>query len=112
MFVDVGYTGYCVTIVDFIQENMRVLSTVCDGHVSGRHFDDVIVEFLAENFQKKTGIDVRKNAKAVLKLQVAAEKAKKTLSPNGVMEASISVECLADDKDLNCTLTRLGFAWN
>jgi molecular chaperone DnaK (HSP70) len=44
-----------VTIVDFIQENMRVLSTVCDRSIGGRDFDDVIVEFLAESFQKKTG---------------------------------------------------------
>jgi molecular chaperone DnaK (HSP70) len=44
-----------VTIVDFIQENMRVLATVCDRSIGGRNFDDVIVEFLAESFQKKTG---------------------------------------------------------
>mmetsp|Transcript_43317 Transcript_43317/g.31630 ORF Transcript_43317/g.31630 Transcript_43317/m.31630 type:complete len:830 (-) Transcript_43317:216-2705(-) len=106
MFIDIGYTGYCVTIVDFIQENMRVLSTVCDRHVGGRDFDDVIIEFLAEEFQKKTNINVRNNKKAILKLQAAAEKAKKTLSPAGVTEASISVECLAEDRDLNALLTK------
>jgi heat shock protein 4 len=106
MFIDMGYTGYCVTIVDFIQENMRVRSTVCDRHVGGRDFDDVIIEFLAEEFQKKTGINVRNNKKAILKLQAAAEKAKKTLSPAGVSEASISVECLAEDRDLNALLTK------
>lgn len=49
---------------------------------------------------------MRKNIKAVLKLQAAAEKAKKTLSPAGVNEVNISVECLADDKDLSVLLTR------
>ena len=44
-----------MTIVDFIQENMRVLATVCDRDIGGRNFDDLIVEFLAETFQKKTG---------------------------------------------------------
>ena len=39
-----------------------------------------------------------------LKLDAAAEKAKKTLSPAGVTEASISVECLMDDTDLNVSL--------
>ena len=48
-----------MTIVDFIQENMRVLATVCDRSIGGRNFDDVIVEFLAESFQKKTGTCVR-----------------------------------------------------
>jgi heat shock protein 4 len=105
MFIDMGYTGYCVTIVDFIQENMKVRSTVCE-RLGGRDFDDIIIEFLAESFQKKTGINVRNNKKAILKLQAAAEKAKKTLSPAGVNEASISVECLADDRDLNAILTK------
>jgi len=106
MFIDIGYTCYTVTIVDFIQENMTVLSTVCDREFGGRDFDDIIVEFLAETFQTKFGIDVRKNKKAILKLQAAAEKAKKTLSPAGVNEVSVSVECVADDKDLNVYLTR------
>ena len=88
------------------QENMKVLSTVNDRALGGRDFDDIIIEYLCETFQKKTGIDVRGNMKAWLKLQVAAEKAKKTLSPAGVNEAAVSVECLADDKDLSCTLTR------
>lgn len=109
MFIDIGFTGYCVTIVDFIQENMRVRSTVCDRQLGGRDFDDVIIEFLAEEFQKKTGINVRNNKKAILKLQAAAEKAKKTLSPAGVTEASISVECLAEDRDLNALLTKEEF---
>ena len=85
---------------------MKVLSTVNDRSLGGRDFDDVIIEFLCETFQKKTGIDVRGNMKAWLKLQVAAEKAKKTLSPAGVNEAAVSVECLADDKDLSVVLTR------
>jgi heat shock 70kDa protein 4 len=71
MFIDIGYTCYSVSIVDFIQENMKVRSTVCDKHLGGRDFDDVIIEFLAETFQKKFGIDVRNNKKAILKLQVS-----------------------------------------
>jgi heat shock protein 4 len=106
MFIDLGYTSYSVTIVAFTTDNMKVLSTVCDRNLGGRDFDDVIIEFLAETFQKKTGIDVRKNVKAILKLQVGAEKAKKTLSPNGVTEANVSVECLAEEKDLACILTK------
>lgn len=106
MFIDLGFTSYSVTIVDFIQENMKVMSTVCDRTFGGRDFDDVIIEFLAETFEKKTKINVRNNKKAILKLQAAAEKAKKTLSPAGVNEANISVECLAEDMDLNSILTR------
>jgi len=109
MFVDIGYSGMSVSIVDFIQENMKVLSTVCERGVGGRDFDNVIIEYMAEVFQTKTKIDVRKNTKAILKLQAAAEKAKKTLSPAGVNESNISVECLANDIDLNCMLTKTEF---
>jgi heat shock protein 4 len=88
---------------------MKIRSSVCDYQIGGRNFDDVIIEFLAETFQKKTGKDVRKNIKAVLKMQAAAEKAKKTLSPAGVNEVNISVECLADDMDCNALLTKAEF---
>lgn len=106
MFIDIGYTGYQVTIVDFIQENMKVLATVCDTGLGGRDFDDVIIEYLAEQFEAKTKINVRNNIKAMLKLQAAAEKAKKTLTPLGVSDAPTNVECLAEDMDLNCILKR------
>lgn len=105
MFIDVGYTCYSVCIVDYVQEKLVVRSTAWDQAVGGRDIDAIIVEFLAEEFEKKTKINVRKNAKAMLKLEAAAEKAKKTLSPAGVTEAIVSVECLAEDMDLNCKLT-------
>ena len=105
MFIDVGYTNFTVTVVDFMLGKLQVLSSVVERNLGGRDFDDVIVEFFAEVFQKQTGIDVRKNAKAIKKLEAAAEKAKKTLSPAGVLVANVSVECLAEDRDLNCQLT-------
>ena len=110
MFIDVGYTCYNVSIVEFVQEKMKVLSSVCDcSGVNGKAFDSIIIQFLVEAFMTKTGINISNNTKALLKLQAAAEKAKKTLSPAGVNEASISVECLADDKDLSIILTKNEF---
>jgi len=109
MFVDLGYSCYSVSIVDFIQEKLTVRATVCDYNLGGRNFDDVIVEHLAEVFETKHKINVRNNAKAMLKLQVAGEKAKKLLSPHGVTEAPANVECLAEDIDLNVMLTKEDF---
>lgn len=109
MFIDIGYTCYTVSIIDFIQENMRVLASVTDTSLGGRDFDEIIIEYLAEEFQKKTKINVRGNPKALLKMQAAAEKAKKTLSPNGVTEAAISVECLAEDMDLSVKMKKEDF---
>jgi heat shock protein 4 len=105
MFVDIGYTSYSVVIAEFLKEKLVIRSTAWDRYVGGRDFDDIIVEFLAEQFQKKFNINVRNNMKAMLKLAAAAEKAKKTLSPQGVTEANVSVECLAEDRDLNTIIT-------
>lgn len=106
MFIDLGYSGYCVSIVTYIPESMKVLSVICDPDFGGRNVDDIIVEILAQKFQTSTKLDVRENKKAMLKLYAAAEKAKKTLSPHGVTEASVSVECLAEERDLSCLLKR------
>eukprot|EP01042_Synura_sphagnicola_P007901 gene7901-10117_t len=106
MFVDLGYTCFSVTIGAFVQEKLHVLATVCDREVGGRDFDNVIVGYMTEVFQKQTGINVAGNVKARLKMEAAAEKAKKTLSPNGVTEANVSVECLANDRDLTCVITK------
>ena len=109
MFIDLGYSCYSVSIVDFIQGKLIVRATVCDYTLGGRNFDDVIVEHLADVFETKHKINVRNNAKAMLKLQVAGEKAKKILSPQGVSEAPANVECLAEDIDLNVSLTKEDF---
>lgn len=109
MFIDLGYSCYSVSIVDFIQGKLIVRATVCDYTLGGRNFDDVIVEHLADVFETKHKINVRNNAKAMLKLQVAGEKAKKILSPQGVSEAPANVECLAEDIDLNANLTKEDF---
>ena len=50
MFIDLGYSCYSVSIVDFIQGKLIVRATVCDYTLGGRNFDDVIVEHLADVF--------------------------------------------------------------
>ena len=82
MFVDIGYSCYTVTIASFVQEKLQILASTCDKF-GGRDFDNVIVEYLMEVFKSKTGIDVHSKPKAIKKLEIAAEKAKKTLSPAG-----------------------------
>ncbi len=106
MFIDLGYSSYSVTIAAFMQGNMKILASVCENNLGGRDYDAAIIEHLCTVFEKKTKINVRNNKKALLKLAVAAEKAKKTLSPNGVSEAPVNVECLAEDTDLACILKK------
>ncbi|MBC7851872.1 MAG: molecular chaperone DnaK, partial [Pirellulaceae bacterium] len=58
----------------------EVLSTNGDTHLGGDDFDEVLINFVASNFQKEQGVDLRKDPMALQRLQEACEKAKKELS--------------------------------
>jgi len=109
MFIDVGASAYSVCIVAFEPGKLIVKTAQFDPDLGGRNFDQVIANWIADKFEEKykgklSGKPMN-NPKVALKLYVAAEKAKKTLSPAGVREARISLESLMDDHDFSCTLT-------
>lgn len=108
MFIDMGATTYTVSIVDFLPGKLVVKSAQYDPDLGGRDFDQIIAEWLATKFEEKykgkLSGNPKDNAKVMLKLTAAAEKAKKTLSPAGVKEARINLECLMDDFDFGVTL--------
>lgn len=108
MFVDMGATTYSVSIIDFQPGKLVVKSSQFDADLGGRDFDDVIAQWIASKFEEKYRNKLsgspRDNPKVMLKLAAAAEKAKKTLSPAGVKEARINLECLMDDLDFSITL--------
>jgi len=105
MFIDLGHSGYSVSIVDFVTGKLTVKSTTFDRSLGGREFDLAIAKWLGSEFAAKYKCEDPFNApKSWMKLMQAAEKAKKSLSPAGVGEASIFIECLADDRDFSITL--------
>lgn len=109
MFLDLGATSYTCSIVSFVTGKLIVKAAHHDTTLGGREFDMKIAEWIANKFQEKFKGKLSGNPmerpKSLLKLLVAAEKAKKTLSPAGVKEARISIEMLMDDYDFNVTLT-------
>ncbi|KAL3944996.1 MAG: hypothetical protein SGBAC_000916 [Bacillariaceae sp.] len=108
MFIDIGASQYTVTIVSFEPGKLIVKSSCFDEDLGGRDFDFAIADWLAnkfvEKYSKKLSSTPQKKPKVMLKLLAAAEKAKKTLSPKGVKEASINLECLMEDLDFNIML--------
>jgi len=108
MFIDMGATCYSVSIVDFQPGKLVVKSVQYDENLGGRDFDTIIADWIATKFEEKykgkLSGSPRDNAKVMLKLHVAAEKAKKTLSPAGVKEARINLECIMDDLDFSISL--------
>lgn len=108
MFIDIGASQYTVTIVSFEPGKLIVKSSCYDADLGGRIFDQAIANWLADKFvekySKKLSSTPQKKPKVMLKLLAAAEKAKKTLSPKGVKEAAINLECLMEDLDFNIML--------
>ncbi len=77
---DLGGGTFDVSILEVGDELVEVLSTNGDTHLGGDDFDEVVINHIAEEFQKSDGIDLRKDPMALQRLREAAEKAKKELS--------------------------------
>lgn len=108
MFLDMGATSYSCCIVTFEPGKLTVKTAQFDEDLGGRDFDRKIAEWIAMKFEEKykgklSGKPMER-PKVALKLLAAAEKAKKTLSPAGVKEVRINLECLMDDFDFSTVL--------
>lgn len=108
MFIDMGASAYTVTVAAFEPGKLTIKSCYYDADLGGRHFDEMIANWIADKFvekySKKLSSKPQDKPKVMLKLMAAAEKAKKTLSPKGVKEASINLECLMEDLDFHIML--------
>lgn len=108
MFIDMGASSYSVSIVDYQPGKLMVKSAQHDVDLGGREFDQIIAEWIAAKFEEKykgkLSAKPLEKPKVLLKLLDAAEKAKKTLSPIGVKEARIHLECLMDDLDFSVSI--------
>ncbi|MBR2768617.1 MAG: molecular chaperone DnaK, partial [Solobacterium sp.] len=94
---DLGGGTFDVSILDIADGTFEVLSTAGDTHLGGDDFDNVIIDWLNDNFKREHGIDLKADNMTLQRLKDAAEKAKKDLS--GVLEAEISLPFIAMAKD-------------
>ena len=104
---DLGGGTFDVSLLTVEDGVFEVLATSGDTHLGGQDFDTRIVEWAMEDFKKKTKIDIRTNPKAIARLRLAAERAKKTLSISS--QAQIEIDSLAENTDYQVTLTRAKF---
>jgi heat shock protein 4 len=104
VFVDIGYSDYTCSIVEFKKGELSVKATAFDRHLGGRNFDKALVDHFAAEFKEKFKIDIKTNAKALTRVATAAEKLKKILSANA--QAPLNIESLMDDKDVRAVLKR------
>ncbi len=92
---DLGGGTFDISILDLGDGVIEVKSTNGDTHLGGDDFDRVILDFLAEEFKKTEGIDLKSDRQALQRLRDAAEKAKIELS--STQEASVSIPFITAD---------------
>lgn len=111
MVFDLGGGTFDVSILDVGEGVFEVLSTSGDNKLGGDDWDTKVLDWIAEEFKKTDGIDLRKDKMAAQRLREAAEKAKTELS--SLPETSISLPFISADqngpKHLEMTLTRAKF---
>ncbi len=111
MVYDLGGGTFDVSIIEMGDGVQEVLATAGNNRLGGDDFDQKIIDWLADEFKKEQGVDLRGDKMAMQRLKEAAEKAKIELS--GVTTSQISLPFITADatgpKHLEMTLTRAKF---
>ena len=105
---DLGGGTFDISILDVGDGVFEVKATNGDTHLGGDDFDQVLIDYIADEFKKENGIDLRKDQMALQRLKEAAERAKKDLSPRP--QTDINLPFITADatgpKHLQMTITR------
>lgn len=108
---DFGGGTFDISVLDIGDNVFEVLSTNGDTHLGGDDLDEILINYLADEFKKTEGIDLRKDPMAHQRLKEAAEKAKCELSTQ--LESTVNLPFITADaagpKHLQITLTRSKF---
>ena len=111
MVYDLGGGTFDVSILEIADGVFEVLATSGNNRLGGDDFDAKIVNYLADEFKKENGIDLRKDKMSLQRLTEAAEKAKIDLS--GVTSTNVNLPFITADatgpKHLDITITRAKF---
>jgi molecular chaperone DnaK len=108
---DFGGGTFDISILDVFENSIEVIATNGDGHLGGDDLDEVLINYLAEEFKKTEGIDLRQDPMAHQRLKEAAEKCKCELSTQ--VESTVNLPFITADssgpKHLNVNITRSKF---
>uniref|UniRef100_A0A8C7PFT6 Heat shock protein 4a n=1 Tax=Oncorhynchus mykiss TaxID=8022 RepID=A0A8C7PFT6_ONCMY len=98
VFVDLGHSGYQVSICAFNKGKLKV-SSASDAALGGKDFDEVLVNHFCEEFGKKYKLDVKTKPRALVRLYQECEKLKKLMSANS-SDLPLNIECFMNDIDV------------
>jgi molecular chaperone DnaK len=111
MVYDLGGGTFDVSILEIGDGVFEVLATNGNNHLGGDDFDEVIIKFLADQFQSENSVDLRKDKMSLQRLKEASEKAKKELSSTNTTNINLPfITATAEGPlHLNIDLTRAKF---
>ena len=107
LIFDLGGGTFDVSLLALEEGLFEVKATNGNTHLGGEDFDNRLVEYCAGEFRRKTGIDIKSNAKALRRVRASAEKAKRALS--AATQATVDIDALMEGEDLNVVITRSKF---
>ena len=107
LIFDCGGGTFDVSILTLDDSIFEVKATAGDTHLGGEDFDSRLVEFMANEFKKKTKLDLTSNPRSMRRLRNACEYAKRTLS--SASNASIEIDSLFEGRDFITNITRAKF---
>src|SRR5204862_4707489 len=108
---DLGGGTFDISILEVADGVFKVESTNGDTHLGGDDFDQVVLDWLVDEFKKEHGIDLRKDQMALQRIKEAAERAKKDLSQQTTTEINLPfiTADASGPKHLTMTVTRSQF---
>jgi molecular chaperone DnaK len=108
---DLGGGTFDISILDVGDGVFQVLAVNGDTHLGGDDFDQVLIDWIAEEFKRQNGIDLRKDQMALQRLKEAAERAKKDLSQQATTDINLPfiTADASGPKHLQMTLSRSKF---
>lgn len=108
LIFDLGGGTFDVSLLSIDEGIFEVAATAGDTHLGGEDFDTNMVNYFIKEFKKKNrGVDISNDARALIRLRSACERAKRTLSSS--TSAYIEIDALFNGIDFNSSLTRAKF---
>ena len=107
LIFDLGGGTFDVSLLSLEDGLFEVKATNGHTHLGGEDFDNRLVSYCASEFKRRTSIELKTNPKALRRIRVACEKAKRALSAS--TQATIDIDALVEGEDLNMIITRSKF---
>ncbi|KAJ9549069.1 hypothetical protein OSB04_021612 [Centaurea solstitialis] len=107
LIFDLGGGTFDVSLLTIEKESFRVKVSGGDTHLGGEDFDNRMVEYFVAEFNRKYRKDISMNPRALGRLRVASERAKRILS--STTQTSVEIDCLYDGVDFSSKITRAKF---